>query len=210
MKNSMIITLVLSMMTMFSAIAQKGMDTYLIQVDGLGCPFCAYGLEKKFKEFKGIKEVKIDIETGNFSFAYPADQALTMEAVEKQVVKAGYTPVSASIKRADGTIEKSGTEKASAGNMPDEKMVAKEVKVAGNCAMCQARIHKAAKSVSGVTAVSWDKDSKVMLVNFDSSATDLADIEKSIALAGHDTQNFKAAKEVYDQLPACCHYEPLQ
>lgn len=56
------------------AFAQKPMDAFEVQVDGLGCPFCAYGLEKKFKEFKGIKEVKIDIETGDFSFAYPAEK----------------------------------------------------------------------------------------------------------------------------------------
>ncbi len=210
MKNTVIITLVISMMTVFSAFAQKGMDTFLIQVDGLGCPFCAYGLEKKFKEFKGIKDVKIDIETGNFSFAYPADQALTMEAVQKQVVKAGYTPVSANIKRADGITEQSDTAEVSAEKSSEDRLVAKEVKVAGNCAMCEARIKKAAKSITGVTAVSWDKDTKVMLVNFDSAATDMASIEKSIALAGHDTHNFKADKEVYEQLPACCHYEPLQ
>ena len=35
------------------AFAQKSMDDLQVQVDGLGCPFCAYGLEKKFKEFKG-------------------------------------------------------------------------------------------------------------------------------------------------------------
>ena len=34
----------------------KTMDEFTVQVDGLGCPFCAYGLEKKFKEFKGIKK----------------------------------------------------------------------------------------------------------------------------------------------------------
>ncbi|MFT4565961.1 MAG: mercuric ion binding protein [Saprospiraceae bacterium] len=30
-------------------------DNFTMQVDGLGCPFYAYGLEKKFKKFKGLK-----------------------------------------------------------------------------------------------------------------------------------------------------------
>ena len=77
-KKTILMTLVIGMMTMFSANGQKkAMDKFMVQVDGLGCPFCAYGLEKKFKEFKGIKAVKIDIETGDFSFKYPAEKALT-------------------------------------------------------------------------------------------------------------------------------------
>jgi mercuric ion binding protein len=84
------------------AFAQKNMDVFEVQVDGLGCPFCAYGLEKKFKEFKGIKDVKIDIETGDFSFQYPAEKSLSLTAVVQQVEKAGYTPMKTLIKRANG------------------------------------------------------------------------------------------------------------
>ena len=101
------ITLIIVLFTSFNIQAQKAMDQFEIQVDGLGCPFCAYGLEKKFKELKGIKKVAIDIETGDFSFQYPAEKELTMEMVIKQVEKAGYTPVTSKITRADGTIENS-------------------------------------------------------------------------------------------------------
>ena len=107
MKNRILIMLVIGVMTVCSANAQKAMDKFMVQVDGLGCPFCAYGLEKKFKEFKGIKNVKIDIETGDFSFRYPAEKALTMDAVVAQVEKAGYTPVTSKIERANGDIENS-------------------------------------------------------------------------------------------------------
>ncbi|NNJ89713.1 MAG: copper chaperone, partial [Eudoraea sp.] len=144
MKNTIIITLIIGMMTVFSANAQKEMDEFNVQVDGLGCPFCAYGLEKKFKEFKGIKDVKIDIETGDFSFAYPADKELSMQAVEEQVMKAGYTPIAAEIQRANGKKEKSasGTDLM----MEKDDLIAKEVRVAGNCEMCKARIEKAVKN----------------------------------------------------------------
>lgn len=85
MKKTIVVTMVIGMMTVFGANAQKAMDTFMVQVDGLGCPFCAYGLEKKFKEFKGIKDVKIDIETGDFSFAYPTEKELSLAAVQQQV-----------------------------------------------------------------------------------------------------------------------------
>ncbi|WP_350293022.1 heavy-metal-associated domain-containing protein [uncultured Croceitalea sp.] len=206
MKKTIIMTLVVGMMTMFGANAQKAMDKFMVQVDGLGCPFCAYGLEKKFKEFKGIKNVKIDIETGDFSFNYPAEKALTMEAVEKQVEKAGYTPVTSKIERANGKVEESKGVKLSDNS---EGTIAKKVFVAGNCGMCEARISKAAKSVNGVSEISWNKDTKMMEVSFDAGITDLSKIEKAIAKAGHDTKNHKAQKETYDGLPACCHYERI-
>lgn len=206
MKKTVIITFVIGMMAMFSANAQKEMDKFMVQVDGLGCPFCAYGLEKKFKEFKGIKNVKIDIETGDFSFNYPSEKELSMEALEKQVEKAGYTPVTSKIERANGKVEESSAATLSENN---KGTVTKNVMVAGNCGMCEARISKAAKGVEGVSEIFWDKDTKMMKVSFDSSLTNLSDIEMAVAKAGHDTKNHKAKKDTYDELPACCHYERI-
>jgi len=103
--------------------AQSERDQIEVQVDGLGCPFCAYGLEKKFKEFKGIKDVKIEMETGQFTFTYPSEKAMTLEQVENQVDKAGYI-----------------TELTE-----ESEIVNKDIFVAGNCGMCKARIEKTAK-----------------------------------------------------------------
>jgi len=206
MKKSIVVSALLTLMVVFSVIAQEGRDKFMVQVDGLGCPFCAYGLEKKFKEFKGIKNVKIDIETGDFSFSYPADKALTIIVVEKQVEKAGYTPITAKVERANGTVEESSAIEMS---KKAEGAVSKNVMVAGNCAMCEARITKAAGSVKGVSEVSWDKDTKIMNVSFDAGLTSLEKIEKEVAVAGHDTKSHQAHTDDYGNLPACCKYERL-
>jgi hypothetical protein len=34
----------------------------------------------------------------------------------------------------------------------------------------------------------------------------LETVQKAIAGAGHDTELFKAGDEMYNALPACCHY----
>ena len=206
MKKSIITTVVLMLMVVFTAVAQDGRDKFMVQVDGLGCPFCAYGLEKKFKEFKGIKDVKIDIETGDFSFSYPSEKMLSMADVEKQVEKAGYTPITAKIERANGEIEESSANEMA---KKSEGTVSKNIMVAGNCAMCEARITKAAGSVKGVSDVSWNKDTKIMNVSFDSGMTSLEEIEKEVAVAGHDTKNHQAHTDDYGNLPACCKYERL-
>ncbi|MFA5420239.1 MAG: cation transporter [Bacteroidales bacterium] len=80
-------------------------------------------------------------------------------------------------------------------------------KVFGNCGMCKARIEKAAKSVEGVSASTWDKETKMIEVTFDDAKTNMDKITASIVNAGHDTENVKAKDEVYNNLPGCCLYE---
>ena len=46
------------------------------------------------------------METGILKFNYPEDRLLTLENVEAQVKKAGYTPVSVTINRSNGSVEK--------------------------------------------------------------------------------------------------------
>lgn len=206
MKKTISIMLVMGIMTVFSANAQKEMDKFMVQVDGLGCPFCAYGLEKKFKEFKGIKNVKIDIETGDFSFKYPAEKALTMNAVIKQVDKAGYTPISSKIERANGKIESSEDGKVA---LNPDNLISKEVYVAGNCEQCRARIENAAKRINGVGDASWSEESKLLSLSFDPGIISMETIEKSVANSGHDTKAHRAKNIVYGKLPKCCQYERI-
>ena len=66
--------------------------TYIkIEVDGLSCPFCAYGLEKKLKQ-AGSKDVLINLEEGEATMSVPIDQQPTEEELRKIVKDAGFTP----------------------------------------------------------------------------------------------------------------------
>lgn len=79
-------------------------------------------------------------------------------------------------------------------------------KVYGNCDMCKNRIEKAVK-IEGVSKAEWDVDSKIMSVTYDSHKTNIEDIQKKIAAAGHDTEKYSAEADVYKKLPGCCKYE---
>ena len=200
-----IISILLIIVATATTFAQKEMDQFQIQVDGLGCPFCAYGLEKKFKEFKGIKNIEIAIETGDFKFEYPAEKQLTMNAVVDQVKKAGYTPKTAVITRNNGEVEEL--------NVPEKKTTSVEnsvtetFKVAGNCEMCKARIEAAALKLDGVEKANWNVETKIMEINFDKDKISVKKVEENIAKVGHETKNVKADQSAYDQLPACCIYK---
>lgn len=88
-----------------------------------------------------------------------------------------------------------------------DKNAKREIAVKGNCEMCKKRIEKAAYSVSGVKSAVWSPESKhlVLILNEKKAAT--SQIEKSVAKAGHDTENVKASDEAYSNLHDCCAYE---
>ena len=82
----------------------------------------------------------------------------------------------------------------------------KTFKVSGTCEMCEHRIENAIKNLPGVWSSYWDIDSRTLQVTYDRLKLNPDKIEQHIAVAGHDTEKFKASDEVYTKLPDCCHY----
>ena len=74
-----------------STAAFAGAHHYQLRVDGLACPFCAYGIEKKLNATKGVKTIRIDINTGTVTVFMKPGASLS-EAQARQIVKdAGFT-----------------------------------------------------------------------------------------------------------------------
>ena len=82
-----------------------------------------------------------------------------------------------------------------------------EFKVYGACGMCETRIEKAAKSVDRVISADWNQDTQMLTIEYDPDKVNIDYVHKIIAKAGHDTDKVRAEDEVYQGLPACCHYE---
>jgi copper chaperone CopZ len=78
--------------------------------------------------------------------------------------------------------------------------------VLGNCGMCKDRIEKAARSVRGVSNAQWDQKEKMLTVNYRTDRTKQETIERAIAKAGHDTQNFITDEKTWTNLHHCCKY----
>jgi hypothetical protein len=87
----------------------------------------------------------------------------------------------------------------------DKALTQVNVAVSGNCNQCKARIESALK-VKGVKYVKWDKKSKFLTLAYIPSIISLDSLEHRIALAGHDTEKYKAPDSVYNALPECCMY----
>ncbi len=74
-----------------AAMAGDTGQTATIVVNGLSCPFCAYGLEKHLKKVNGVEDVNIDMKHGKATVSLKpgtqVDDAMLREAVKK----AGFT-----------------------------------------------------------------------------------------------------------------------
>jgi periplasmic mercuric ion binding protein len=81
-----------------------------------------------------------------------------------------------------------------------------EIKVWGNCGMCEATIEKAAKS-AGATEADWSPETKVLNVSYRPSKTSAEKIQQAIAATGYDTRDFKGSDEAYANLHGCCKYD---
>lgn len=84
-------SILLSVILLWNSAALAAGTQYELRVDGLSCPFCSYGIEKKLKKTNGVGSVDIDLERGVVVVKVREGMELT-ESQLKQIVKdAGFT-----------------------------------------------------------------------------------------------------------------------
>lgn len=80
-------------------------------------------------------------------------------------------------------------------------------KVYGNCGMCKRTIEGSLNDQEGVNSSIWDKETKIIEINYDPSIISLDEIKMKITAVGYDTEEKRATEEAYKGLPGCCQYE---
>lgn len=65
--------------------------TYVLQVDGLACPFCSYGIEKQLNRIAGVASIATDIRSGTMTVTMAAGAALSEAEARQAVTAAGFT-----------------------------------------------------------------------------------------------------------------------
>jgi mercuric ion binding protein len=64
---------------------------YEMRVDGLACPFCAYGIEKKLKAIEGTSKINVDLDKGLVSVDTIEGKELSEEKMKKLFHDSGFT-----------------------------------------------------------------------------------------------------------------------
>ena len=64
---------------------------YQLRVDGLACPFCAYGIEKELNRTDGVESIQIDINAGTVTVTMAEGATMTEAQAGRIVEDAGFT-----------------------------------------------------------------------------------------------------------------------
>jgi len=75
---------------LWSALAIAG-ERYELAVDGLACPFCAYGIEKQLSRVDGVETVETDVRAGKVVVTLRDGATLDEERARTAVESAGFT-----------------------------------------------------------------------------------------------------------------------
>lgn len=75
---------------LFAAAGVRAEAVYRLSVDGLACPFCAYGVERKLAAVAGVARVETGIASGTVTVTMAEDARLDEASARQAVKEAGF------------------------------------------------------------------------------------------------------------------------
>ncbi len=90
MKHIIRIFIILILLGISTSLAQS--HEVKVRVDGLSCPFCAYGLEKKLNDLDGVDSIFIDFEEGLVLMQITDSENRSEGEIRTKIEEAGFTP----------------------------------------------------------------------------------------------------------------------
>lgn len=75
----------------WSSVLFAGGTLYTLRVDGLACPYCFYGIEKRLKRIPGVEAVRVDLKQGTVRAEVATGVRLTEPQMRRLFREAGFT-----------------------------------------------------------------------------------------------------------------------
>ena len=105
MKNKLIIIMALCISPLISFnLASAEIDRVTMQVDGMTCPFCIFGIEKKLKSVDEVNDAEANLRSGNVDLTMKENAVINIKRLNKAVDDSGFTPGEIEIE-ASGKLE---------------------------------------------------------------------------------------------------------
>ena len=79
------------MSLLWSAMTFAAGTEYRMRVDGLACPYCAYGIEKKLKAIDGVGKIDVNLNEGLVIVDVAEGTSLTEPQMKKLFQDSGFT-----------------------------------------------------------------------------------------------------------------------
>lgn len=64
---------------------------YVVEVDGLVCPFCEFTIEKNIGKLDGVKTVEANLKEGTIAVLVAEDKTLDEKALRQAITDAGFS-----------------------------------------------------------------------------------------------------------------------
>ena len=91
-KNLILFIGVFIITLMFFQPAFAEIQSVEMQVDGMTCPFCVYGIEKKLKAVSEVKDASSNLKTGIVDIKLEGNKPINVERLNKAILESGFTP----------------------------------------------------------------------------------------------------------------------
>lgn len=75
-----------------SDVEPEATNRVVVTVQGVGCPFCVFGIEKWLGKIDGVQDVQMDLETGRVTLTLEPGASVTEDQLRRAVEQAGFTP----------------------------------------------------------------------------------------------------------------------
>ena len=86
----LVLTLLALSILVVPALAQ--VESATVAVDGLACPFCAYGVEKRLKKVGGVASVQVSFRDNEATLSAKNNESIAVAEIPQAIEKAGFTP----------------------------------------------------------------------------------------------------------------------
>lgn len=94
MKSPIIYLLLGALALLSSTIAQSAGSAQPvdIQVSGMTCPFCVYGVKKKLEQLPGVARAQVSLDKKMARITPQSGQTLDMDRIREAITEAGFSP----------------------------------------------------------------------------------------------------------------------
>ncbi|MEE8558990.1 MAG: heavy metal-associated domain-containing protein [Myxococcota bacterium] len=89
-----------------SVAAPATASDFVLRVDGLSCPFCAYGVEQKLLGVPGVASIEVLLDDGQIVLGLTRGAALDVAALAAAVDQSGFTLKTLLVRGAVGTLSR--------------------------------------------------------------------------------------------------------
>ena len=91
--------------------AHAQVESATVVVEGMSCPFCAFGVEKRLKKVRGVGSIEINMAVGSASLSASEGESIDFSSIPEAIRKAGFTPGAIDV-TAVGTVSAENEERA--------------------------------------------------------------------------------------------------